>query len=214
MGGLSVFLLEKNMPGLKVKPMKCTGVWASGTSFVTFDDVKVPKENLIGKENEGFKYIMYNFNHERWTFIVMCVRFSRLCYEEAFKYANKRKAFGTRLIENSVIRAKLGNMIRKIENASSWLEMITYQMTQMSHEEQNIKLSGPIALAKTDTTQMLEFCARESIQVFGGLGYSRGGQAEIPERLYRDCHALAIGGGSEEVLLDLGVRQSMKMSKL
>jgi alkylation response protein AidB-like acyl-CoA dehydrogenase len=50
--------------------------------------------NLIGEENSGFKYIMHNFNHERWGFVVQANRFSRVCYEEAFKYAHKRRTFG------------------------------------------------------------------------------------------------------------------------
>lgn len=65
MSGVSLLLVEKDMPGVKTRHMKCSGVWASGTAYVTFEDVKVPVENVIGKENKGFKAIMYNFNHER-----------------------------------------------------------------------------------------------------------------------------------------------------
>jgi alkylation response protein AidB-like acyl-CoA dehydrogenase/cytochrome b involved in lipid metabolism len=214
MGGLSVFILEKGMPGISVKPMKTTGMWGSGTSFITFENVKVPKKNLVGKEGEGFKLITWNFNHERWSFLPMCIRFSRVCYEEAFRYASKRKAFGGKLIENPVIRAKLGNMLRGIETSQSYLEQLTYQITKMSHEEKNIRLGGPIAMFKTHCTLLLESCAREGSQIFGGLGYSRNSQGEKVERLFRDCHAFALGGGSEEVLLDFSVKQSIKMSKL
>jgi alkylation response protein AidB-like acyl-CoA dehydrogenase len=58
MGGLSLLLIERSMPGVSTRQMNCSGVWASGTSYVTFEDVKVPVENLIGKENKGFKAIM------------------------------------------------------------------------------------------------------------------------------------------------------------
>ena len=68
MGGLSLLLVERS-EGIKTTQMKCSGVWPSGTTYITFEDVKVPVENLIGKENEGFKYIMYNFNHERWGIV-------------------------------------------------------------------------------------------------------------------------------------------------
>jgi alkylation response protein AidB-like acyl-CoA dehydrogenase len=77
--GLSFLLLEKSMPGITCKQMDCSGVWASGTAFITFDNVEVPVSNLIGAENEGFKYVMYNFNHERWGFIVQATRFARVC---------------------------------------------------------------------------------------------------------------------------------------
>ena len=105
-------------------------------------------------------------------------------------------------------------MLRAIETNQAYLDQITYQMNIMSHEEQNVKLSGSIALAKTNSTLIMEQCAREGVQLFGGLGYSRGGQGHRVERLYRDTHAFSLGGGSEEVLLDLSIRQAMKMSKL
>jgi alkylation response protein AidB-like acyl-CoA dehydrogenase len=69
MGGLSMMLLERGMPGITTRQMQCSGVWPSGTTYITFEDVKVPVENLIGKEGEGFKYIMSNFNHERFGFL-------------------------------------------------------------------------------------------------------------------------------------------------
>jgi alkylation response protein AidB-like acyl-CoA dehydrogenase len=179
MSGISLLLLEKSMPGIKTKEMNCTGVWGSGTSYITFEDVKVPVEHLLGKENEGFKYVMYNFNHERWQLVVQCARFSRICLEDAYKYAHKRIAFGQRLIDIPTIRAKIGNMIRKIETLQSWLELVTYQMNHLSFEEQQIKLSGQIALMKVESTLTMEFCTREAVQIYGGLGYTRGGQAEV-----------------------------------
>jgi alkylation response protein AidB-like acyl-CoA dehydrogenase len=78
-----------------------------------------------------------------------------------------------------VIRAKIGNMIRKIEALYAWLELVTYQMNQLPFEEQQKKLSGPIALLKVEATTTFEYCTREAVQVYGGLGYTRGGQAEV-----------------------------------
>ncbi|EER15269.1 Acyl-CoA dehydrogenase, putative [Perkinsus marinus ATCC 50983] len=100
MKGISMLLVERGMPGLKTTRLDCQGVLSSGTTFVEFDDVKVPVENLIGKENDGFKVIMYNFNHERWGLIIQAVRFSRILYELSFKYAQKRKTFGKTLMEH------------------------------------------------------------------------------------------------------------------
>tara|TARA_B100001559_G_C16469358_1_gene608191 strand:- start:1150 stop:1749 length:600 start_codon:yes stop_codon:yes gene_type:complete len=190
--------------------MDCMGVWASGTTFITFEDVKVPVENLIGKENEGFKYIMHNFNHERWGFVIQANRFARVCYEEAFKYAHRRRTFGKRLVEHPVIRHKLAEMIRQIEATHNLLEMITYQMNTMTKEQASKALAGITALAKVQSTKVFEYCAREAAQVFGGASYTRTGQGEKVERLYRDVRAYAIPGGSEEIMLDLGVRQAMK----
>jgi alkylation response protein AidB-like acyl-CoA dehydrogenase len=88
LGGISLLLIERGMPGVSTRHMQCSGMWASGTAYhisfylllrncrieysryVTFEDVKVPVENLIGEENKGFKCIMFNFNHERWGIVV------------------------------------------------------------------------------------------------------------------------------------------------
>eukprot|EP00388_Colpodella_angusta_P006947 GDKJ01020046.1.p1 GENE.GDKJ01020046.1~~GDKJ01020046.1.p1 ORF type:complete len:1145 (+),score=287.29 GDKJ01020046.1:247-3681(+) len=210
MGGVSLLLIERSFGGVSTKQMNCMGVWASGTTYVTFEDVKVPVENLIGKENEGFRYIMSNFNYERMGFLGQGNRFARVCYEDAFKYAQKRITFGKPLMEHQVIRFKLAEMARQIEANWAQIEQICYQLTKMSKEEATLKLAGPIALAKVQTTKVLEYCAREAAQVFGGLSYSRGGQGERVERLYREVRAYAIPGGSEEIMLDLGLKQQEK----
>merc|ERR1719231_592102 len=98
------------MPGVTTRKMKCSGVWSEGTTYITFEDVKVPVSNLIGKEGKGFKMIMENFNHERFAICCMTNRFSRVCLEEALKFANKRKTFGKTLVQHPVIRWKLAEM--------------------------------------------------------------------------------------------------------
>ena len=210
MGGISLLLIERDFGGVSTKHMKCSGLWASGTAFINFKDCKVPVENLIGKENEGFKYVMYNFNHERFMIISQTIAFARLCYEEAFTFVNQRKAFGKKLIENPVVRNKLGHMIRKVESAQAWLETITYQLNKMSHLEAMMKLGGEIALLKAHSTIVFEYCAREGSMLFGGLSYSRGGRGGKIETLYRDAKSMAILGGSEDVMIDLGVKMALK----
>jgi alkylation response protein AidB-like acyl-CoA dehydrogenase len=96
----------------------------------------------------------------------------------------------------------------------AWLELVTFQMTKMSHKEQTERLGGAIALLKAQATTTFELCAREASQIFGGLAYTRGGQGEKVERLYREVRGFAIPGGSEEIMLDLGVRMAMKKAKL
>jgi len=193
-----------------VRKMKCMGVWSSGTAYITFEDVKVPAINLIGKENEGFKYIMYNFNHERWGFVAQSLRFARVCYEEAFRYSLSRQTFGQRLIDHQMIRWKLSEMARQLESSWSWLEVITYQLNTTSKDASNKKLAGPIALLKAQATKTFEYCAREAAQIFGGASYVRGGVGEKVERLYRDVRAMAIPGGSEEIMLDFAARQASR----
>lgn len=213
MNGVSVLLIERSAGGVSTRKMDCQGVWSSGTTYITFEDVKVPVENLIGKENQGFKVIMTNFNHERIGIIIQCIRFSRVCYEESVKYAHKRRTFGQKLINHPVIRLKLAHMARQIEASYSWLESIIYQCSKMGETEAMLRLGGPIAGLKAQSTVTFEFCAREASQIFGGLSYSRGGQGGKIERLYRDVRAYAIPGGSEEIMLDLSIRQSLRVGK-
>ncbi|KAF7562525.1 hypothetical protein G7046_g1599 [Stylonectria norvegica] len=207
MNGVSLLLIERG-EGVSTRRMDCQGVWSSGTTYITFEDVKVPVENLLGKENQGFRVIMTNFNHERIGIIIQCLRFSRVCFEESVKYANKRRTFGKKLMEHPVIRLKLAHMARQIEASYNWLESMIYQCEKMGETEAMLRLGGPIAGLKAQATVTFEFCAREASQIFGGLSYSRGGQGGKVERLYRDVRAYAIPGGSEEIMLDLSMRQT------
>ncbi|KAI4956072.1 hypothetical protein J4E91_000282 [Alternaria rosae] len=214
MNGVSVLLIERSAGGVSTRKMDCQGVWSSGTTYVTFEDVKVPVENLIGKENQGFKVVMTNFNHERIGIIIQCLRFARVCYEESVKYAHKRRTFGKRLIDHPVIRLKLAHMARQIEASYNWMENLIYQCQKMDEMEAMLKLGGAIASLKAQSTTTFEFCAREASQIFGGLSYSRGGQGAKVERLYRDVRAYAIPGGSEEIMLDLSIRQALRVHKV
>lgn len=213
MNGVSLLLIERG-PGVSTRRMDCQGVWSSGTTYITFEDVKVPVENLLGKKDKGFGVIMTNFNHERIGIIIQCLRFSRVCFEESVKYANKRRTFGKKLIEHPVIRMKLAHMARQIEASYNWLENMIYQCQKMGEHEAMLRLGGPIAGLKAQSTVTFEFCAREASQIFGGLSYSRGGQGGKVERLYRDVRAYAIPGGSEEIMLDLSMRQSLKVAQI
>ena len=145
---------------------------------------------------------------------VQSTRFARVCYEESVKYGHKRKTFGKLLVDHPVIRNKLAHMARKIESTHSWMEVLINQMNTLPKKEADMRLGGPIALLKAQSTQTFEYCAREASQIFGGLAYTRGGQGEKVERLYREVRAYAIPGGSEEIMLDLGMRQSLKLSKM
>merc|ERR1719335_783176 len=205
--GLSMLLLEKSMAGVSTSKMECMGVWTSGTTLITLSNVKVPKENIVGKLNEGFKQIMYNFNHERWMLAVQASRMARICVHESLRHARTRKTFGKHLIEHQVIQHKIAEMGRLCEATHAWLESITQQMNTMSKDEQNKRLGGHIALLKVQSSKTAEFCAREALQVFGGAGYTRTGQGEKVERIYREVRAYAIPGGSEEIMLNLAASQ-------
>ncbi|KAL2269169.1 hypothetical protein VTJ83DRAFT_4015 [Remersonia thermophila] len=207
--GLSVLLIERG-EGVETKQIKTSYSTAAGTAYVTFDNVKVPVENLLGEENKGIYVILSNFNHERWTMCCGVIRNSRLVVEECLKWAHQRLVFGKRLIDQPVIRQKLAKMIALVESHQAWLEQITYQMCNMSYAEQSKHLGGPIALLKMSATRAAHEIADEAVQIWGGRGLTQTGMGRIIENFNRTYKFDAILGGAEEILGDLGVRQAMK----
>ncbi|KAJ3187949.1 hypothetical protein HDU85_006342 [Gaertneriomyces sp. JEL0708] len=208
-GGISMLLIERS-EGLETKAIKTSYSAAAGTAYITFENVKVPVENLLGKEGQGFPVIMFNFNHERWFIVAGVTRGMRLVIEECFKWAQQRKVFGKPLISQPVIQYKLAQMISEVEAVHSWLESITYNMTKMSYKEASMKLAGPIALLKLRCTRVAHNVADDACQIFGGRGITKSGMGRTIESFSRTYKFAAILGGSEEIMANLGVRQAMR----
>jgi len=128
--GLSLILVDAKTPGIKVRQLHTQGDAGHHTSYITFEDVVVPRENLIGEEGKGFKYVLENFNHERFIIAVGANRGARVCLEEAMRYARGRKTFGKRLMDHPVIRHKLAEMARMVEGCHDSIERVAYQFAQ------------------------------------------------------------------------------------
>ncbi|RFU29129.1 hypothetical protein B7463_g7203, partial [Scytalidium lignicola] len=207
--GLSVLLIERG-EGVETSQIKTSYSTAAGTSFITFDNVKVPVENLLGEENKGIHVVLSNFNHERFMMVAGTVRMSRLVTEECLKWSCQRIVFGKKLIDQPVIRQKLGKMISHVESNQAWLEHICYQMNHMSYKQQATHLAGPIGLLKMFVTRSAHEIADEAVQIFGGRALTQTGMGRIIEMFHRTYKFDAILGGSEEILADLGVRQAVK----
>jgi len=133
---------------------------------------------------------------------------AKMCVDEAARYAKTRETFGKPLIQHQVIRHKLAEMSRRVLALHAFVENVAYRMNQTPLGIPNMALVKDISLLKVQASRTIEFCAREASQVFGGRSYVRGGRAGKVERAYRDVRALAIYGGSEEIMLDLAVRQA------
>jgi alkylation response protein AidB-like acyl-CoA dehydrogenase len=206
--GISLLLIPRS-EGVFTSRLPLQGHDVSDTAYVVFKDVKVPKENIIGAVNQGFMPIVSNFNGERFGIIIYAIGLARTCIEESAKYARSRETFGRALIDHQVIRHKIANMSKRVMSVHSWMELCAYQLMQdpAGGGLGNAKLVSDISLLKVEATQTLEYCAREARQIFGGRSYVRGGRAAKIERIYRDVSALAIYGGSEEIMLDLATRQ-------
>ncbi|MCZ0737390.1 acyl-CoA dehydrogenase family protein [Phreatobacter sp. AB_2022a] len=197
-GGVSLILIERDRPGFARTPLKKMGWWASDTATLYFDNVRVPAENLIGEEGQGFKIVMRNFNHERLTLAAGCIAFAAVCLDEATAYARERQTFGKPLTQHQVIRHKLVDMAQRVSASQAWLEMLTWRL------EQGENPVADICLLKNQATQTMAFCASEAVQIFGGAGFMRGAKVE---RIYREVKVNAIGGGTEEIMKDLAGRQ-------
>lgn len=210
-GGLSMIQVPlKGHPGVNMRKLKVAGHVSAGTTFIELDDVKVPVENLIGEEGMGMKYVMTNFNHERLTIAIAVTRQARVALSAAFEYCLKREAFGKTLMDQPVVRHRLAKAGAELESMSAWVEQFVYQMCHLSKAEADIELGGLTALAKAKAGMVLNECAQCAVLLFGGNGYTRTGQGEIAERIYRDVPGARIPGGSEDVMLDLAVRQLVK----
>ncbi|KAF4591924.1 acyl-CoA dehydrogenase [Ophiocordyceps camponoti-floridani] len=213
--GISVLVIPLKPPpaGLMMERLENSGQKAGGASLIHLEDVRVPRENLIGRENGGFPILMTNFNKERFILAVGCNRKSRTCLAMAFWYALRRETFGKLLLERQVIRRKLAEVAHRVEAHWAWLEQVAFHVQQSPLGWQCPEVAGRIALLKVQGGQMLEMAAREAQQVFGGAGYQKAGPGATVEQISRDLRMFVVGGGSEEIMTDLAIRQELLMAK-
>lgn len=198
-GGVSLVLMEKDMPGFTVgQPLKKMGWWASDTAELFFDEVKVPKTNLIGMENGGFFVIMSNFQKERLNLAVMANMTAQLALEESLKYVQQRVAFGKPLAKMQVIRHKLADMATELEASREFTYRVAAQIAD------GIPAVREVSMAKNFATQVSDKLTYEAVQIFGGMGFMR---ESLVERLYRDNRILSIGGGTHEIMNEIIAKQ-------
>ncbi|KAJ4365121.1 hypothetical protein N0V83_008739 [Neocucurbitaria cava] len=213
-GGISMLLIPRSSPGvLKTRKIDVIAGPLSATTYVTFEDVVVPVEYLIGQEGQGFKQTMVNFNHERLWIAFQAIRGCRVAMQDAFSWALKREAFDKTLIEQPVVRNKFGNMGRMVESLQAWTEQIIYELEVLGDEEGARLLGGTTALLKVESGMVCKYVAEECLKIMGGLGLTKTGQGARIESFYRAVPSFVVPGGSEDVLLDLGVREALKIHR-
>jgi alkylation response protein AidB-like acyl-CoA dehydrogenase len=221
--GVSMLVIPLDLPGVTRRKMKNSGWNAGDTTWVTFEEVKVPADHLLGKENAGFQILMTSrspflsrpcprltrtdFNAERFSMAVQMNTQARICLEDAWQYAMDRKTFGKPLFSHQIIRHKLATMARYIESHWAWIEQIAHHAKVTG--DLGSALASRIALAKIHGGRLLELACREAQQIFGGLGFQRGGIGGRVEQISRDLRVNIVGGGSEEIITDLAVRLEM-----
>ena len=156
------------------------------------------------------KMIMTNFNHERLTIAIGVCRASRVALSSAFSYVLTREAFSQPLINQPVVRHRLANAGANLESLSAWIDSFVYQMVHLRKEDADRELGGLTAMLKAKAGIVLDECSRCAVLLFGGNGFTRTGMGETVEKIYREIPGARIPGGSEDVMLDLAIRELVK----
>ncbi|KAJ7590832.1 acyl-CoA dehydrogenase/oxidase [Mycena floridula] len=207
--GFTVILIERG-EGVLTRPIKTAYSATAGTAYITFDKVRVPVGNTLGRVGAGMSVILSNFNHERLMATSCAIGAQRLVVEECLKWSTQRIVFGKPLTSQAVIRAKLAAMISRLEACQNWMENIMYQMNNMTYDQVSTRLAGPIGLLKQFVTKAGRETAEDATQVFGGRALTVTGMGKVIENYHRTSGFDAILAGAEDVMGDLGVRQAMK----
>ncbi len=189
--GISAFILEKGMEGLIIgKKENKLGMRASDTTQLAFENCKVPKENLLGKEGNGFIDAMRVLEGGRISIAANSIGLAEGALNAALKYSKERQQFGKYLSEFQAIQFKLAEISTNIEAAKN----LTYRAAWM--KDNNIPNTKEAAEAKLFASEMAEKAASDAVQILGGYGFIK----DYPvEKFYRDVKLLTIGEGTSEI---------------
>jgi alkylation response protein AidB-like acyl-CoA dehydrogenase len=187
--GISCFIIDSGTPGLKLgKKEKKMGLKPSDTREVSFMDCKIPKENLIGEKNKGFKIALSLLDNGRIGIAAQAVGIAQAAFEEAYKYAQEREQFGQPIADFQVIQFKLADMALKIEAA----RLLTYKAAVLKDKG---RASLHCSMAKLAASEAANWVANQAVQIHGGYGYVK----EYPvERYFRDARVTEIYEGTSE----------------
>jgi len=196
--GISMFAVERATPGFAVsRTLDKTGMRASDTAELSFQAVRVPAENLLGREGVGFYEVMRVFQRERLVAGLHAVAMAQRALDDTIGYVRERQAFGGPLSDKQVIRHRLADLATQVE-AGRWL---TYAAcAKFAAGEECVR---EISMVKLFTAEMVNRVAYECVQLHGGYGYLR---EYAVERFARDARLMTIGGGTSEIMRDIIAR--------
>jgi butyryl-CoA dehydrogenase len=200
--GISAFLVEKSMPGFTVGKLEDKmGLRSSDTAELIFQDCRVPAENLLGVENEGFRVALSTLDGGRIGIASQSLGIAQACLEEATRYAKERHQFGRPIGEFEAIRFMLADMAMEIQAA----RLLTYRAAHLRQKGQKVTLQA--AQAKLLASEMANRVAYQAVQIFGGYGYIK----EFPvERYYRDARITTLYEGTSEIQRLVIARELLK----
>jgi acyl-CoA dehydrogenase len=189
--GISLFIFDTKTPGFKVtKKLEKLGWHTSETAEMVFEDCRVPAECLLGEENNGFYYIMEDFNMERLYLAAESIGLAEEALNLAIKYAKERLQFGEPITRYQAVQHKLADMATKLEAA----RQLTYQSARLF--DSGSPAIKEASMSKYFASEMVNQVCYDAIQIFGGNGFMK---EYSVERIYRDARVLSIGGGTSEI---------------
>jgi len=200
--GISALVIEKGTPGFTHgKKENKLGMRASETTELIFDNCRVPKENLLGKEGEGFTQAMKVLDGGRISIAALSLGIAKGAFDAAVKYAKERHQFGQPISNFQGISFKLADMATEIEAA----ELLIMQAADMKNH--GVPMTKQAAMAKYYASEVAVRCATEAVQIFGGYGYTK----DFPvEKFYRDAKLCTIGEGTSEIQKIVIAREVLK----
>jgi alkylation response protein AidB-like acyl-CoA dehydrogenase len=189
--GISAFVITRDTKGFSVEPgEKKLGMRGSDWASLVFQDARIPKDQLLGPEGEGFKTFMKTLDGGRISIGALSLGIAAGAYDVALKYAQEREAFGKKLSDQQAVQFKLANMALDIEASRH----LIYHAARL--KDAGLPYSKEAAMAKLMASECAMRVTYDAIQIHGGYGYSR----EYPvERMWRDAKLCVIGEGTSEI---------------
>jgi len=191
----SLLVVPTDLPGFQVsRKLEKMGCHSSDTAELFFDDMKIPAQNLIGKEGEGFIYQMQQFQHERFSAIPMSYISAEEMIAMTVEHIRQRIVFGKPLIKKQMLRHRLADWQTEIE----CLRQLTYHIVRM--KEKGLEATREISMGKLWAARVIQTVADGCLQMYGGLGFMN---EMLISRCYRDAKLISIGGGADEIMREI-----------
>ena len=200
--GIGALIVETDNPGLKIGPKEKKMGWcASDTRQLFFENMRVPKENLLGQPTEGFKTFLKTLTGGRISVAALSCGTAEGAYQKALNYSTERKAFGKEIHKFQAVGFKLADMATDIEAA----KLLTFHAAWMKDQGKDVTKAA--AMAKLFASEAAMRITTEAIQVHGGYGYVK--EYDV-ERFFRDAKVLEIGEGTSEIQRIIIARELVK----
>jgi citronellyl-CoA dehydrogenase len=191
----SLLVVPTNLSGFSIgRKLDKLGLRSSDTAELFFDNVRVPVENLIGQEGEGFIYQMQQFQHERFAVLPVAYIAGRDIIDMTVEHLRQRMVFGKPLIKKQVLRHRLADWLTQIE----CMRHLTYHIVRM--QMAGLDATREVSMGKVYAARLLRTVADGCLQMYGGLGFMN---EMLISRYYRDARIMSIGGGADEVMQDV-----------